>query len=168
MALKKLRFTIRHKAIALLGALLCTFLHASNPASYDWALSLREDVQPVPHVTESPVPTSETRPVSPHATQDAWPWGSPKNLLNPITDYTTSSAKSNSRTNKRLGRFADRGRDRGQDNGNSSSNATNNNSITLNINKDGEEEQDNPLPPRPALAWKFSTAVISTARQTAS
>lgn len=126
--MKAPHFDVYRKAITLVGLLLCTFLHADEVATYDWAQSQREAVQSVPHYAESVVDRSVKVDIESQPTQDAWPWGTPKNLLNPLA-AKAPEAKSQRRSTSRSG--TSRG-----SNGGGASNA----SVTVNINKDGALE----------------------------
>lgn len=141
--MKTLHFNLYRKTISLIGLFLCSLLQADEVATYDWAYSQREAVQSVPHYAESVIDRSEKVDSNPHPTQDAWPWGTPKNLLNPLP-ANRSAAKTERRSSTR--------------NGTSKGN-TSNASITVNINKDGEldtPELANEPTPRSRLEILYS------------
>ena len=82
--MKTLHFTTRRKTKLLLSQLFCVTLSANEPSSYDWAYGTREAIQQVPHYTELATQQPEQTVESSEATEDEWPWGTPKTLLNPI------------------------------------------------------------------------------------
>lgn len=126
--MKTLHFNISRITISLFCVLLCSILQANESDSYDWAYQLREEVQPVPHYNESAVNRTVVKKDEPQPSQEAWPWGTPKNLLNPIAaSVDTTPAR---RSNNRLGNTRS-----------SNSSGASNQSNAANINKDGETEQ---------------------------
>ncbi len=126
--MKTLHFTYSRKTIALISLLICSALEAAEPNPYEWAYRLREEVQQVPHYTDSNEHSLSAPQSAPPFSQEAWPWGTPKNLLNPIEPNESSKNAQRRHTNNRL--RTNRG----------PSNSANNTSITVNINKDGEED----------------------------
>ena len=96
--------------------------------AYEWAYRLREEVQQVPHYTDSNAQSPSAPQSATQFSQEAWPWGTPKNLLNPIEQNEGNKNAQRRHTNNRL--RTNRG----------PSNSANNTSITVNINKEGEEE----------------------------
>lgn len=122
--MKTLHFNTCRKAITLISLLAGTFLHANQSATYDWAHDQREAIQSVPHYAESVVDRSVKAELETQPNQDAWPWGTPKNLLNPLP-ASTSTAQTERRSSARIA--PSRG----------SSSGASNASVTVNINKDG-------------------------------
>ncbi|CAA6690756.1 MULTISPECIES: SLBB domain-containing protein [unclassified Lentimonas] len=127
--MKTLHFNISRITISLLSVLLCSILHANESDSYDWAYQLREEVQQVPDYTDSNAHKTIQSDVAPTLSQEAWPWGTPKNLLNPVEEVSSRAKPSTRRTNNRL-----------RTNRGSSNSAPSPSSITVNINNDGEEQ----------------------------
>ena len=90
--MKTLHFKTCRKTKLLFSLLFCFTLYSNEPSPYNWAHQIREEVQPVPHYTElaetpeAPAPTVQ----STEASEDDWPWGSPKNLLNPLPESKSS------------------------------------------------------------------------------
>lgn len=128
--MKTLHFTTRRKTKLLLSQLFCVTLSANEPSSYDWAYGTREAIQQVPHYTELATQQPEQTVESSEATEDEWPWGTPKTLLNPIEKNKSTRQNNERRSNSRV---------RSGDGGSSNSNA----SITVNIGQDGELQPTN-------------------------
>ncbi len=122
--MKTLHFTNCRKTKLLLSLLFCSTLFADESSSYDWAYRLREEVKPVPHYTDSATetPAQAERTVAP--ADDNWPWGTPKNLLNPLSTDAPRRDANPRRSNNRLRSGA--------------SNNSSNTSITVNIGQDND------------------------------
>lgn len=125
--MKTLHFKQCRKTSLLLSLLFCSTLLADDASSYDWAYRMREEVQQVPHYTELAATPAAQPMRSAEATEEEWPWGTPKNLLNPIREDKPTRTDSARRSNNRL-------------RSGTGDKASSNTSITVNIGQDDTTE----------------------------
>ncbi len=125
--MKTLHFTTCRKTKLLLSLLFCNALSANEPKSFDWAYQMREEVQQVPHYTELATRPTVRALEQAEATTGEWPWGTPKNLLNPIREDKPTRPSNERRSSSRLRSAA-------------TSNNSSSTSITVNIGQENETQ----------------------------